>query len=236
MLLAAGAAFLIPQYQNTVIPLGVAIAALSTFFVILSGTLSAALQIKLRMEIAAFALVIGKVFTVLFILLLTQKIYPEASQESFYALIWAGSLGAGVTFLLTAIFTRRIFPIRFRFDAKQAKKIIIEAAPFAIALALHTFYIRMDILLLSLLLPASDQGVCSSRFCSDTEVGVYAVGARILEILIMVPIYFMNSVLPSLTRAITGSSATLNRLLKNAFSFFVGCWSSRWHPFVCSRS
>jgi O-antigen/teichoic acid export membrane protein len=221
MLLAAGAAFLIPQYQNTVIPLGVAIAALSTFFVILSGTLSAALQIKLRMEIAAFALVIGKVFTVLFILLLTQKIYPEASQESFYALIWAGSLGAGVTFLLTAIFTRRIFPIRFRFDAKQAKKIIIEAAPFAIALALHTFYIRMDILLLSLLLPASDQGVCSSRFCSDTEVGVYAVGARILEILIMVPIYFMNSVLPSLTRAITGSSATLNRLLKNAFSFLL---------------
>lgn len=221
MLIASGAAFLIPQYQETVIPLGVAIAALSTFFVILSGTLSAALQIRLRMEIAAFSLVIGKVFTVLLILFLTQQIYPDSPQESFYFLIWAGSLGAGITFLLTAFFTGKIFRIRFRFDPVQAKKIIVEAAPFAIALALHTFYIRMDILLLSLLLPVSDQGVCSSRFCSDTEVGVYAVGARILEILLMVPIYFMNSVLPSLTRAISGASEALSRLLQNAFSFLL---------------
>lgn len=219
MLIASGVAFLIPQYQGTVIPLGVCIAALSTFFVILSGTLSAALQIKLRMEVAAFALVIGKVFTVLFIFLLTQSFFPEASEASFFWLIWAGSLGAGMTFLLTLLFTRRIFKIHFLFSWKQAKQLLIEAAPFAVALALNTFYIRMDILLLSLLLPVSDNGECVQHFCGDMEVGMYAVGARILEIFLMVPIYFMNSVLPTLTQYIGKKSKKLTNLLQHAFLF-----------------
>ncbi len=219
MLAAAGVAFLIPQYQGTVIPLGVAIAALSTFFVILSGTLSAALQIRLRMEMAAIGLVIGKVLTVLAIVFLTQNLFPDSPQKSFYYLIWAGSLGAGVTFLITLFVTRRIFPVAFRFDIPVIRSLLIESAPFAIALALNTLYVRMDILLLSLLLPPSIDGKCLHEFCSDTEVGMYAVGARILEILLMVPIYFMNSVLPSLTRSIEEKSKNLLGLLQKSFLF-----------------
>lgn len=221
MLLGAGAGFLVPQYQHTVIPVGILIASLSTFFVILSGTLSVALQVRLRMEFAAFALVLGKVFTVAIVLLITQSLFPVATEESFFLLIWAGTVGAGFTFLLTLLWTRASFPVRFRFDKTLSKKLLLEAAPFAIALALNTLYIRLDILLLSLLLPPSENGICDKSFCGDTEVGAYAVAARILEILLMIPIYFMNSVLPTLTERITKVSDSLFRLLRNAFSFLL---------------
>lgn len=221
MLLASIAVFFIPQYHNTLIPLGVCIAAFSTFFVILSGTLSAALQIKLRMGLSAFALVLGKVFTVAFIIFLTQWLYPTGNEKAFLWLITAGSLGAMITFLITLFVTYRTFPFRLYFSWKESKKILIEAAPFAIALALNTFYIRMDILLLSLLLPISENGTCLHNFCSDTEIGIYAVGARILEIFLMVPIYFMNSVLPTLTQYVSSSSKKIEELLQNAFLFLL---------------
>jgi O-antigen/teichoic acid export membrane protein len=219
MLCGAGIAFLIPQYQGTVIPFGIAIAAISTFFVIASGTLSVVLQIRLRMEFAALALVIGKVFTVFLIIFLTQILYPEATETSFYWLIFSGLFGSVITFFLTFFFSQRVFPIRFQYCWEQVKNLLIEAAPFAIALALNTLYIRMDILFLSLLLPVSDNGACSVQFCGDTEAGLYAVGARILEIFLMVPLYFMNSVLPSLTRFISGAKEELFHLLHNSFLF-----------------
>lgn len=221
MLIAAGAGFLVPQYQHSVIPVGILIASLSTFFVILSGTLSVALQIQLRMEFAAIALVLGKVLTVAMVLFVTKTLFPTATEESFFLLIWAGTIGAALTFLLTLVWTGMSFPVRFRFEKTLSKELLIEAAPFAIALALNTLYVRLDILLLSLLLPSSEGGICSSPFCGDVEVGAYAVAARILEILLMIPIYFMNSVLPSLTERIAKESDTLLRLLQNAFSFLL---------------
>ncbi len=221
LLLAAIAVWFIPQYQGTVIPVGVAIAALSTFFVIMSGTFSAALQMRLRMEVAAFALILGKVFTVLAIVAITKWWFPDMPEESFVWLIWAGTIGGALTFALTALMTMRIFPVRIAFDPKLIKRLLVEAAPFAVALALNTFYLRMDILLLSLFLPITTDGVCAQRFCGDTEVGSYAVAARMVEIVIMVPIYFMNSVLPTLTRSLTEKSQQAAHVLTNAFAFLL---------------
>lgn len=221
LLVAAGAAFLVPQYQGTVIPLGVAIAALSTFFVIMAGTFSAALQVRLRMEIAAVAMVTGKMLTVLLILWITRSWYPDASEDAFFWLIWAGTVGGAITFALTALWTWRLFPVRLRFDPAVVKMLLYESAPYAVALALNTFYIRIDILLLSLFLPQSADGVCAAKFCGDIEVGAMAVAARIMEIMLMVPIYFMNSVLPTLTTAITEKSERTARVLRHAFSFLL---------------
>ncbi len=221
LLLAALTVWFIPQYRDTVIPLGVAIAALSTFFVIMSGTFSAALQMRLRMEVAAFGLIIGKVFTVVAIVAITKLWFPSAPEESFFWLIWAGTIGGAITFGITALVTMRIFPVRIAFDWALVKQLLFEAAPFAVALALNTFYLRMDILLLSLFLPITTDGICAERFCGDTEVGSYAVAARMVEIVVMIPIYFMNSVLPTLTRTLAEKSHLLTKILNNAFAFLL---------------
>ncbi|MCT4592554.1 MAG: oligosaccharide flippase family protein [Candidatus Gracilibacteria bacterium] len=95
-------AFLITRYQGTYIPYGIAIASIATWLVILSGTLSIALQARLKMEYQAIALVLGKILTVGAIIT-TVNTHPIATKQSFYLLLWAGVAGSFLTFLLTYI-------------------------------------------------------------------------------------------------------------------------------------
>ena len=172
------------------------------------------------MEFAAIALVLRKVLTVAMVLFVTKTLFPTATEESFFLLIWAGTIGAALTFLLTLVWTGMSFPVRFRFEKTLSKELLIEAAPFAIALALNTLYVRLDILLLSLLLPSSEGGICSSPFCGDVEVGAYAVATN-----------FRNSshdshlfhefCSPQFDGTNSKKSDTLLRLLQNAFSFLL---------------
>src|SRR3989338_10814658 len=54
--LAAAVVFLIPSYSDTVIPAGVLIATLATFFTLLNGTVSSVLQVQLKMELATIGM------------------------------------------------------------------------------------------------------------------------------------------------------------------------------------
>lgn len=219
MLAGAIAAFLIPKYTGTYIPRGVAIAAIATWLVILSGTVSTILQVSLKMQFQALGLVLGKVITVIFVLLVTQVWYPVATEHAFYLLIWAGVIGSLLTFVITAYFANKISPVRFLFDKSEARKLLKEAIPFGLALILNTIYFRLDIVLFSLILPRSVNGVCMEQFCADTEAGSYVVAVRMLEVLIIVPLFFMNSVLPVLTRHIRQKSERTKDTLNYSFYF-----------------
>lgn len=217
--LAVLAAFLIPAYNTTHIPQGVIIAGIATWFVILSGTVSTILQVKLKMGYQALGLVLGKIITVVLIVLITQVFYPQATDEGFYALLWAGVAGSAFTFGLTAYYAHRFTPVRFAFDRETAKKLLMEATPFGIALILNTIYFRLDIVMFSVILPYSVDGECAAAFCADTEAGSYAVAVRMLEVLIIIPLFFMNSVLPALTRRIQSAATDLRTTMSYSFYF-----------------
>ncbi len=221
MALAGVVAFLIPKYTGTYIPKGVVIAAIATWFVILSGTVSTILQVRLKMQFQAIGLVLGKILTVVLILLITQFWYPVATEQAFYLLIWAGVAGSLLTFLITAYFANKSEPVKFLYDKVFAKNLLKEALPFGLALILNTIYFRLDIVLFSLILPRSVDGVCESQFCADTEAGSYIVAVRILEVMIIVPLFFMNSVLPVLTRHIKQKTNRVSDTLNYSFYFLL---------------
>ena len=193
MLIVSGAAWLIPAYQDTIIAQGVAIGALMTWLVIMAGTFSAGLQVKMKMHYAAISLVIGKIITTLLI------IYLTAHGGSFFSLLWAGVLGAAVSLGLIAYFSSKDWQLKPSWQGKQMRNLFFAAAPFAVALILHTLYIRVDVFLLSVILPSSVDGVCPQQFCADTEVGMYAVAARLMEVALLTPLFFLNAVLPNLS-------------------------------------
>lgn len=202
--------FFIPKYSGTVIPIGVAIAAVATFFVILSGTFSAALQTRMKMHLAATALVIGKIISVFLIFLVATRFFPSEEKMPFYFLIIAGAIGAFLTFAITAFLTKQVFPVGFRWDFQEIKKIAREAAPFGLALALNVAYLKLDVILISALLPTE---------IGNTQNGFYGVAVRIADILLMIPIYFMNSVLPTLSERLEKKDRSVDSLLQNAFLF-----------------
>jgi O-antigen/teichoic acid export membrane protein len=98
------------------------------------------------------------------------------------------------------------------------------ALPFGIATFLNTIYFRLDITMMGILLPhAEETGRCLFSFCGDQQAGVYAVAVRIMEVLIILPLYFMNSVLPSLSHSIAKKNhkQTQRRLVMSFLFLFI---------------
>lgn len=206
MLLAIGAAFLIPQYQNTAIPIGVAIASLTVFFTIINGTITSVLQVKMKMHISSFATILGKIVSVAFMLYVIFWGFPEDKAAGFNMLMLAGVAGAMVMHFTTNYYVRKITPLKHRFDWPVWKEIITKSLPFGIALILSTIYFRMNSILISLIR-------------GQEELGIYGVASKTLEQFTIIPLYFMNSVLPVLSKTIRENTDKYKQVIRYAFDF-----------------
>lgn len=228
MILAVVAIFVVgfffPKYGDTVIPIGVAIAALSTIITLLNGTVSTILQVHLKMQYESLGLVIGKVVSLAYMALVIYLWFTGDVIRGFYQLFWAGVIGNAVILAVTTFYARRYAKIRYRFDFKFWKKLFVMALPYGVALLLSNLYFRIDVVLIHLMLPESTQlgndvVRCDYALCGDSQAGLYGVAMRFLELLIIIPIYFMNAVLPTMTRYIEQSKERLEKLIQYSFDF-----------------
>ena len=204
--IAIASAFLIPQYNGTKIPLGVAIASITVFLTIINGTLTSVLQAKLKMHIASVATVLGKIGSVGFMVYVAFFGFPTDNETGFYLLIAAGIIGGLIMNAVTISAVKKITPIKYRFDIDLWKEVLVKALPYGIALILNTIYFRIDSMLILFIR-------------GEEEVGLYGVAMRMLEQFAILPLYFMNSVLPVLTRAIKEKSDKYKKIIKYSFDF-----------------
>ncbi|MBI2453592.1 flippase [Candidatus Peregrinibacteria bacterium] len=215
--LAILAAYAIPAYHGSHIPRGVMIVSVATFFTLIAGTMSSVLQFSLRMMWASVGLTIGKLITVAYIVTSIVYIFPNAPEKGFPHLLFAWILGSCISLIITYFAARRIVPVRFQFDFPFWKNVFSKALPYGLALVLGTMYFRMGTIVLSL-------------FGMQEQIGFYGVPLRFLEILQILPHYFMNSVLPVLTLRIKTAPHegarvvrhSLNVLALLAFPMLVG--------------
>ncbi len=226
MALAAGAAFLIPAYKGTWIPLGVAVATTSTILTLMNGTISSALQVHLKMQYATIGMVVGKVLSLGYMALAVFFLFSDDPQKGFYHLLWAGTLGNGVMLAITAYYARRYARLRWRFDFPFWKQLFMTSLPYGVALVLSNLYFRLDVVLMTLLLPHSQTlpdgtAQCAASLCGDAQAGLYGVAMRFLEMLVVIPIYFMNAVLPTMTRYIEEKSKKVQQLMQYSFDFLM---------------
>jgi len=206
MVVAVIAVFLMPAYENTRIPLGVAVASLTVFLTIVNGTISSVLQTKLKMELASIATVVGKAISVGMMFYIVFWGYPNDTEIGFYMLVASGVIGNLVMVLMTERFVKKITPLEFRFDLDVWKDVFWKALPYGIALILNTFYFRINSLMISFIR-------------GQEEVGIYAVAMRMLEQLAILPLYFMNSVLPVLTKSLTEKTDKYKKIIGYSFDF-----------------
>ncbi|MDP3976303.1 MAG: polysaccharide biosynthesis C-terminal domain-containing protein [bacterium] len=203
MTLASGAVFLIPLENYTWnVKVGVVIAAITTVFTMLASTTSSILQVKLKMGWPTLAIVLGKVVMAAYIIWTVSHF--STLPNAFFHLIYAGVFGSALTFLVTFLTTRSVFPFTPRFNLHFWKKIFKEAAPYGIALVLGTMYFKVDVLLLSF-------------FRGKHEIAIYGYPSNIIEMLLVVPIYFMNCALPTLSQAFRQGEERVRRILSLSF-------------------
>lgn len=194
-------AYLIPAYSGSNIPFGVIIVSIATIITLTAGTISSILQLHLKMHWASIALSAGKFITVGYIMTVILYIFPNNPERGFNHLLFAWILGGIMTILITYIATIKFVKISPQFDFKFWKEVLIKALPYGAALVLGTIYFRMGTIVLSL-------------FKMKDAVGFWGVPVRFLEILQIIPHYFMNSVLPILTLTIKTDFSRSPRIIK----------------------
>lgn len=206
MLFAIIAAFLIPTYVDTRIPLGVAISSITVFFTIINGTITSVLQVKFKMHLASITTVIGKIISVGFMVYIIFWGFPLDNEIGFYMLLLAGIIGNFAMLAATHYYVRKITVLKYRFDFDLWKSILKKSLPYGIALILSTIYFRINLIIISF-------------FRGSEEVGIYGVAMKMLEQFVILPLYFMNSVLPVLTKALKEKSEKYKKVIMHAFDF-----------------
>jgi len=198
--------FLVPSHQGTQIPFAIMIATTASFIALLNGTLTSVLQEKYKMQYAAMAQIFGKIIQVSYMALVAYVLFAQNTYTGFYHLFWAGVIGNFAMLLFTIGVIRYFTPVRFRWDSDRIKYILKQAAPYGLALFFSNIYFRADAILIF-------------NIRGREEAGLYGVAARLLEALAILPIFFMNAVLPTLTKHIKQKLESYKRILQHTFDF-----------------
>ncbi len=201
-------AFFIPQYQNTSIPFAIIIAGIATIFNLLTSSICAVLQVYLKMEYNSLASVIGKLVNVLYMLFVIYVLHTTDKVAGLYQMVWAGAVGNFVMLSITYYYSSKLTKIRYRFDKEFFTDVILKALPYGIALVLNTIYFRIGSILLSLMK-------------STDDVSIYRVPMTMLETVGIIPLYFMNSVFPFLTRSLANKDGHHHKIIQYSFDFLV---------------
>ena len=200
------AGFLIPSHHGTQIPYAIMIAATASLLGLINGIITSVLQQKYEMQYDAIIKVIGKLVQIVYMLLTAFVFFSDDVYTGFYHLFWAGVVSSGAMVILSVLFVRRHTEIRFRMDKDLMKKLLKKAAPYGLALFLSNLYFRID-------------GVLIYNIRGAQEEGLYAVAIRIREALALLPLFFMNAVLPTLTKFIKDKNESYKKVLQYTFDF-----------------
>ncbi|MBD3156435.1 oligosaccharide flippase family protein [Candidatus Peregrinibacteria bacterium] len=200
------AGFFIPSHQGTKIPYAIMIAATASLIGLTNGIITSVLQQKYKMQYDALIKVIGKMVQIIYMLLTAFVFFANDTSTGFYHLFWAGVISSAVMLLLSILIVSRYTEIRFRYDKVLMKTLLRKAAPYGLALFLSNLYFRID-------------GVLIYNIRGKEEEGLYAVAVRMREALALLPLFFMNAVLPTLTKFIKEKGDKYKRVLQYTFDF-----------------
>lgn len=185
---------LVPVYSEQ-IKLGIWLTATSMGLTIIAGTLSSVLQARMKIQYFTLGLVLGKIFLALATFLIAQGTVPQLFENPFFDFLFAGVLSNILFLIVVYYFAAKEVTIRLRFDLHYWKQTLRVSLPYGLALILQTLYLRLDIILISIILGAA-------------ATGVYGVSGRIMESFLVLGVFFGQSILPKIAKEATSCDKT----------------------------
>ena len=191
-ILAFWVAFLLPWYHDTLTLSAIFIVGAFTLVSLINSSILALMQSQMKMEFSLLSVVAGKILNIILIALFLIFIFTDPSENSlaFIFVFIAWFFGILLNTLMNYIYAKRLIPIKYRFDVEYIKHIFKISLPYWVALFLSVVYFKVDIILLSLL---------ESPEKADISIALYGLPMKIVEVLMVLGWFYLNSLLPSLT-------------------------------------
>lgn len=208
-------AFFLPGYNTELMLYSIFIVSIFTVFSLLNSSVLSLMQSFMKIEFSLFSVVFWKIINFLLILLVVFFLFPKENtqnyEEAFLYILWAGLVWMIINYLLNLYYANKIAKVGFLFDFAYMKYLFQTSLPFWIALFLSVVYFKVDIILLSLL-ESPSQG--------DISIALYSLPMKIVEVLMVVGGFFLNSILPSLSHYFKENNHIwIKHLLGNSFRF-----------------
>lgn len=187
-------ALFLPGYHDSLTLLAIAIVGAFTLVSLINSSLLALMQSQMKMEFSVISLVAGKLLNLGMIAIFLMYIFTDSSSYAFISVFVAGLVGLLLNTGLNYFYANKIVPIRFRWDSDYIYHIFKISLPYGIALFLSVVYFKVDVILISLL---------ESPQQADISIALYGLPMKIIEVLMVLGGFYLNSLLPSLTEKYT---------------------------------
>lgn len=193
--LAVAIACFLPGYNDTLTLIAIGIVWAFTLVSLINSSLLALMQSQLKMEYSFISLIAGKIVNITLIALCLIFIFYDTSQVSFafISVFIAGFLWVTLNTYLNFRYAQSICTIRYLYDYEYIKYIFKISLPYGLALFLSVVYFKIDVVIISFL---------ESPDMADISVALYALPMKIVEVLMVLGGFYLNSVLPVLTQKI----------------------------------
>lgn len=209
LFIGAGPLFVLFFPYSSAIKLGVALAALSFFFIALNQVLVGIFQKNLRMDKVSIAEVISRIILVLGIFLAINF------NTGINGILIATVISSFINFFFHLFFSQSFARIKLRFDFKYWLEIFKKSWPLAVTIIFNLIYLKTDTLLLSIIPRDSSVGIIA-------EVGLYGAAYKVIDVLVTFPFMFAGIVLPIMTSSWAASNPQrFKNVLQKSFDIMV---------------
>ncbi len=186
-IIAGISAQFVPSY-SPIVKTGVWITAVSMALTIVAGTLSAILQSRMKIHFFSGALVLGKIVLAGLIFWLSRNVELFANNNHlFFAFLVAGVISNLIFTGIVYFFARKELPISCKFNFDFWKSTFKTSLPYGLALILQTLYLRVDVILISIIL-------------GSNQVATYGVATRVIESFLVLGVFFGQAILPRISK------------------------------------
>lgn len=199
--------FLLPY--SRVVKFGVLIASLGAWLGAMGVPPAVVFQARLQMHYVVIMEVLARLVTlVLSALLVFVHPVSRGNQVSvFYALIAVNVVASGLSVLAGYGF---LYPMRVKatFNTDLIRRVLSQAIPLAMVIVLSEALFRLDTIILSVLRPSS-------------EVGLYGLAHKVLDLVRVFPGLFMASVFPILSSYVESDKPRFALAVQKSFDLMV---------------
>lgn len=195
---AAVAAFAALAGYGAPLVLGTVLSGIGLVLLVIQQTWATALQAELRLGWVTLAEIVRQFVTVAGIVAL---VVLGAEIVSFLAVAIPASLAALV---LTGVLVRGTISLRPSWDLAGWRSLMRETLPVSAAVALHSVYLRVVIVVMSVV-------------ANDLQTGYFATSFKVVEALLAAPFLLAQAILPVFARAARDDEERLAYGLQRAF-------------------
>lgn len=211
-------AFFLPGYDSAIALWSISIVSIFTLFQLLNSSVLTLMQANMKIEFSLFSAIFGKLVNLWLVAGVATLWFIEPPSNdnytSFLWIIWASVAAIFINTVLNYCYARTIEKFWFAFDWEYIKYIVKISLPYWIALFLSVVYFKVDIILLSLMDPLGDK-----------SVALYSLPMKIVEVIMVLWGFYLNSVLPTLTTSFEEKNIEkFNKYIQLSFHALLSWW------------